>query len=87
MATATKEESKKLFGDRSVEKFRVREHLVVRLTKEKTYKPGEPVEMDAQQYQRHAHQVETEEQYRSRQEKSEVRSQKSEVRSQKSEGK
>ncbi len=67
MATATAKESRQLFSDRDKEQFRVRDGLVVKLNKKKTYEPGEQVEMTYEQYMRHAHQVETEEQYQSRQ--------------------
>ena len=46
--------------------YYVRDGLVVKLTEEKTYISGEPVEMTDAEYGRHAHQVETEEQYKAR---------------------
>lgn len=44
----------------------VRENLVVRLSEAKTYQSGERVELSEEEYQRHAHQVETFEQYQAR---------------------
>lgn len=69
---ATKEttevkEPRQLFSDRNIEKFRVRDRLIVKLNEDKTYKSGELVEMTEEQYSRHAHQLETEEQYQARQ--------------------
>lgn len=66
MATTTAKESRQLFSDRSIEKMRVRSGLIVKLNSDKTYKAGELVEMTEEQYRRHAHQVETEEQYQDR---------------------
>jgi hypothetical protein len=44
----------------------VRDNLVVRLSESKTYQPGERVELTEEEYQLHAHQVETEAQYQAR---------------------
>lgn len=46
--------------------YYVRDGLVVRLNEEKTYKAGETVDLTDEQYKRHAHQIETAEQYKSR---------------------
>ncbi len=67
MPAATTKESRKLFEDRDKEQFRVRDGLVVKLNKKKTYESGEQLEMTKDQYLRHAHQLETEEQYQARQ--------------------
>ena len=67
MAAATEKEPRELFSDRSIEKMRVRDRLIVKLNEDKTYKSGELVEMTEDQYLRHAHQLETEEQYQARQ--------------------
>ncbi len=46
--------------------YYVRPGLVVALTESKIYEPGEAVKLTDEQFQRHAHQVETEEQYKAR---------------------
>ena len=53
--------------------YYVRDGLVVRLNEEKTYKSGETVDLTEEQYKRHAHQVETVEQYKARTSKSTVK--------------
>lgn len=58
--------------------YRVRDGLVVPLNENKIYVAGESVELSHAEFMRHAHQVETEEQYQAR-----LKSQKSEVKSQK----
>ena len=55
-----------LFSDRNTEVLRVRDKLIVKLTETKSYEGSEQVEMTYPQYLRHAHQVETEEQYQAR---------------------
>ena len=65
--TQAKTEKKKLFSTSEIEQFRVRDGLVVKLTREKTYKAGEYLEMNEKQYKDHAHQVESEERYQARQ--------------------
>ena len=65
MATA-KDSSRALFSDRDTEVLRVRDKLIVKLTETKIYEAGEQVEMTYAQYLRHAHQVETEDQYQAR---------------------
>lgn len=46
--------------------YRVRSGLVVPLSESKTYIAGEYVELSEYDYSRHAHQVETDEQYQER---------------------
>ncbi|MEM9273800.1 MAG: hypothetical protein AAGA80_12655 [Cyanobacteria bacterium P01_F01_bin.143] len=46
--------------------YYVRPGLVVVLSEKKTYEPEELVKLTPEQYKRHAHQVETEAQYQSR---------------------
>ena len=46
--------------------YYVRPGLVVALTESKIYEPDEAVKLTDEQFQRHAHQVETEEQYKAR---------------------
>ena len=46
--------------------YYVRPGLVVALTESKIYEPGEAVKLTDEQFQRHAHQVENEEQYKAR---------------------
>ena len=46
--------------------YYVRPGLVVALTESKIYEPEEAVKLTEEQFQRHAHQVETEEQYKAR---------------------
>ena len=52
-----------LFEKNKLEKFRVRQGLVLPLTREKTYTSGELVELTEAQYKANAHKVETEAQY------------------------
>jgi DNA-binding response OmpR family regulator len=44
----------------------VRENLVVRLSESKTYRSGEKIDLTPAEYELHAHQLETEEQYLAR---------------------
>lgn len=46
--------------------YRVREHLVVKLTKDKIFKSGELIELTPEQYKEHQLRVETIDQYNSR---------------------
>lgn len=46
--------------------YRVRQGLVVPLTENKIYEAGEAVELSNEEFMRHAHQVETDEQYQAR---------------------
>ena len=50
----------------SAKTYYVRPGLVVALTESKIYEPGEAVKLTDEQFQRHAHQVESEEQYKAR---------------------
>ena len=49
-----------------IKTYYVRNGLVVKLNDEKTYKEGETVDLTPEQYKRHAHQIETAEQYKVR---------------------
>ncbi len=58
--------------------YRVRPGLVVALEENKIFRSEEPLELTDAEYQRHAIQVETEEQYQARNKKAEGRRQKAE---------
>ena len=63
--TKTKPATKKL--------YRVREHLVCRMSGSKTYMSGEQLELSEEEYEAHKLVLETEEQYQSRQKLTETK--------------